>query len=107
MSARISVIKSDAGDMRVALRMHDGEAWCERLHPRLHTVHAHAPANRRLDSSPLELVVSAHIARDVADEPASIEHTEGSATEPGVAEAVADERPLDRIITHGRAADRF
>ena len=103
-TVRISAIKSDAGDVRVALQPHDGEGWGERLHPQLNTLGADAPTNRWLNSSPLELAVSVHIGDDVADVPASIEN---DATEPGVGEPVADERQLLCVIAHGHVNDPF
>ena len=103
-TVRISAIKSDAGDVRVALQPHDGDGWGERLHPQFNTLGADAPTNRWLNSSPLELAVSVHVADDVADEPASIEN---DASEPGVGEPVADERPLLCVIAHGHADDPF
>ncbi len=103
-TVRISAIKSDAGDVRVALQPHDGEGWGKRLHPQLNTVGRDAPTNRWLNSSPLELAVSMHIADDIAEEPASIEN---DASEPGVGEPVADERQLLCVIAHGHAADPF
>ena len=98
-TVRISAIKSDTGDVRVALQPHDGEGWGERLHPELNTLGADAPVNRWLNSSPLELAVSVHVADDVAAEPASIEN---DATEPG-----ADQRQLLCVIAHGHAEDPF
>lgn len=103
-TVRISAIKSDAGDVRVALQPHDGEGWGERLHPQFNTLGADAPTNRWLNSSPLELAVSVHVADDVADEPASIEN---DASEPGVGDPVADERQLLCVIAHGHADDPF
>ena len=98
-TVRISAMKSDAGDVRVALQPHDGEGWGERLHPQFNTLGAEAPTNRWLNSSPLELAVSVHVADDVAAEPASIEN---DASEP-----VAGERPLLCVIAHGHAEDPF
>lgn len=103
-TVRISAMKSDAGDVRVALQQHDGEGWGERLHPQLNTLGADAPANRWLNSSPLELAVSVQVADDVAAEPASIEN---DATEPGVSDPAADERQLLCVIAHGHADDPF
>ena len=106
-TVRISAMKSDGGDVRVAVQPHDGEGWGERLHPQLNTLSADAPTNRWLNSSPLELAVSVHVADDVAEEPASIENTEGSATEPGVSDPAADDRQLLCVIAHGHADDPF
>ena len=106
-TVRISAIKSDAGDVRVALQPHDGEGWGKRLHPQLNTVGRDAPTNRWLNSSPMELAVAVQLADDVAEEPASIENTESSATEPGVGDPVADERQLLCVIAHGHADDPF
>ena len=103
-TVRISAIKSDTGDVRVALQPHDGEGWGERLHPELNTLGADAPVNRWLNSSPLELAVSVYVADDVAAEPASIEN---DATEPGVGDPVADDRQLLCVIAHGHAEDPF
>jgi ABC-type sugar transport system substrate-binding protein len=114
-TVRISAMKSDAGDVRFALQPHDGEGWAERLHPRLNTLRADAPANRWLNSSPIQLAglvsvgdhVDEEVAEDVAEAPSSIENTEHGATEPGTAEPVADERPLFCVVAHGHADDPF
>ena len=106
-TVRISAMKSEAGDVRVALQPHDGEGWGERLHPQLNTLRADAPTNRWLNSSPLELAVSVHVADDAAEEPASIENTEGSATETGVSDPAADDRQLLCVVAHGHADDPF
>ena len=103
-TVRISAMKSDAGDVRVALQPHDGEGWGERLHPQLNTLRANVPTNRWLNSSPLELAVSVHVADDVAEETVSIEN---DATEPGVSDPAADERQLLCVIAHGHADDPF